>query len=297
MPKPRTEQREGYESSQRLLEELPWVGWYSIPKAAVNLGRHSHPDEYEITYQARGDVELWAEQDIYRVEPGDLYITKPGEVHGAINSIMRPCEFYWVKVALPGHGALPGLSREQTGGLVSVFAGMKSRCFPGSQQILQDFRALLAEHRNPGPHSLIMARAILHSLLVRVVSRYDEHLKQNRRIKSAEIQTSQEWVENNIAEHLTVAGMARAADLKPSRFFERFRSEIGYTPIEYLERRRIEIAKQLLCEGGASIAEIAQRVGFGSSQYFATVFRKLVAMTPMEFRKKVARHDRLPQRP
>jgi hypothetical protein len=158
MPKPRKEKREGYEAQQCLLEELPFIGSYSISKAAAELGKHWHY-EYEITYQVRGDVELWAEKDIYRVEPGDLYITKPGEAHGAVNNVLKPGEFYWMHVALPARGSLPGLSKEQTRGIVSEFEEMKIRSFPGSDEVLQYFRRLLLEHRNRGPLS---ARGVQH---------------------------------------------------------------------------------------------------------------------------------------
>jgi len=60
----------------------------------------------------------------------------------------------------------------------------------------------------------------------------------------------------------------------------------GCTPMEYLARLRIERAKTLLRESDAKIIGIAFECGFGSSQYFANVFRRAVGSSPTEYRRR-----------
>jgi AraC-like DNA-binding protein len=76
-----------------------------------------------------------------------------------------------------------------------------------------------------------------------------------------------------------------------SFFHEKFLKEVRLTPAEYLTRLRMKKAKQLLKISKKSITEIAFDLGFSSSQYFATVFKKVTGITPRFYRKQVAPED------
>ena len=64
-----------------------------------------------------------------------------------------------------------------------------------------------------------------------------------------------------------------------------FRQELGTTPIEYLQRYRVNQAKRLLKESERSITEIALEVGFSDSSYFSRIFRRITGMSPETFRR------------
>ena len=53
---------------------------------------------------------------------------------------------------------------------------------------------------------------------------------------------------------------------------------------QYLEKRRMEIAKRLLRETDISIGDVAERVGYSDQTYFTVCFRKNMKMTPMQYR-------------
>ncbi|WP_375404321.1 cupin domain-containing protein [uncultured Sphingomonas sp.] len=78
----------------------------------------------------------------------------------------------------------------------------------------------------------------------------------------------------------TVADLARAAAMSRSAFFDRFRQAVGMAPMEYLLHWRMVLAKQLLEHGQASVAEIAGRVGYGSSSTFSVAFARHVGTPP-----------------
>jgi AraC family L-rhamnose operon regulatory protein RhaS len=81
--------------------------------------------------------------------------------------------------------------------------------------------------------------------------------------------------------------MGRRAGLSASHFAEVFRRETGRTPLEYLTSARIEEAtRRLLERPEASVTRIASELGFSSSQYFSTVFRRHVGCTPGEWRRR-----------
>jgi len=63
-------------------------------------------------------------------------------------------------------------------------------------------------------------------------------------------------------------------------------------PKDYLVRVRVEKAEELLRQNRRSIIDIAHSVGFNSSQYFSTVFRRYTGQTPAEFRQNSRKASR-----
>lgn len=82
---------------------------------------------------------------------------------------------------------------------------------------------------------------------------------------------------------LSVQSLAIAAGMSRSSFFERFRREVGSTPMEYVTGWRMAIAKDMLLRGDISIAELAERVGYGSVSSFSMAFSRHVGTPPGAF--------------
>lgn len=92
------------------------------------------------------------------------------------------------------------------------------------------------------------------------------------------------YVDENIAETITLAGMAAAAGLSRMHFAAQFRLTTGIRPREYVMRRRIELAQRLLLESRESLVQIALSVGFQTQAHFTTVFRRFIGDTPHQWR-------------
>lgn len=78
----------------------------------------------------------------------------------------------------------------------------------------------------------------------------------------------------------TMAQLAKEAALSRSAFFDRFARNVGMPPMEYLLAWRMALAKDLLRRGDADIAEVAERVGYGSASTFSTAFSRYVGQPP-----------------
>jgi AraC-like DNA-binding protein len=81
----------------------------------------------------------------------------------------------------------------------------------------------------------------------------------------------------------TVAELAKEAALSRSTFFERFSRTVGLAPMEYLLAWRMALAKDLLRRTKAGIAEIAERVGYGSASTFSVAFTRHVGQSPTQY--------------
>ena len=95
-----------------------------------------------------------------------------------------------------------------------------------------------------------------------------------------------EYIENNYSEDISVADMARVAEVSESFVYRLFREKENMTPVEYLQNTRVEKAKHILMTNEAiGISEISEACGFSISAYFCKVFRNFTQMTPNTYRK------------
>ena len=87
----------------------------------------------------------------------------------------------------------------------------------------------------------------------------------------------------NPARPWTVAQLAKKAALSRSSFFERITRAVGVPPMEYLLAWRTAVAKDLLRRNELGVAEVAERVGYGSTSTFSTAFSRYVGRSPSRY--------------
>jgi AraC-like DNA-binding protein len=99
-------------------------------------------------------------------------------------------------------------------------------------------------------------------------------------------------IHTKVSGSVSVADLAKAAAMSRSAFFDRFRQEVGVAPMEYVAAWRMALAKNMLCKGGLTNAEIAQRIGYGSASAFGLAFTRQVGLSPRAFvRNKTAEFE------
>jgi AraC family transcriptional regulator len=94
-----------------------------------------------------------------------------------------------------------------------------------------------------------------------------------------------EYIEEHLGANLALGQIAAVARLSPYHFARQFKTATGLPPHQYVILRRVERAKQLLLEGTAlSLAEVAAAAGFTDQSLFSHHFKRLVGVTPGQFR-------------
>jgi len=91
---------------------------------------------------------------------------------------------------------------------------------------------------------------------------------------------------SQLARPWTVALLARMAAMSRSAFFERFTRTVGRPPMEYLLAWRMAVAKDLLRRENLELAEVAERVGYGSASTFSTAFSRHVGRPPGRYARE-----------
>ncbi|WP_105614483.1 AraC family transcriptional regulator [Vallitalea okinawensis] len=100
------------------------------------------------------------------------------------------------------------------------------------------------------------------------------------------------YIEDHIADELTVASLAKQAHLHPNYFIKLFKSYMGASPMHYINKRRVDRAKDLLLSSNSSITQIAEQVGFKDSAYFSKVFKNHTQLTPRQYKQMKKLNDK-----
>lgn len=109
--------------------------------------------------------------------------------------------------------------------------------------------------------------------------------RENLRHSDEPIRAAQLWLSKNAAVAEPI-DKAMAESGLPSRSFQRrFRKATGHTPLDYVQRLRVESAKNLLECSDASVEDITCQVGYEDVTYFRRLFRRVTGLTPAAYRK------------
>lgn len=103
------------------------------------------------------------------------------------------------------------------------------------------------------------------------------------------IKKAQEYIESNLDQKISVDQLAGLFLLSKRNFERRFKKATANTPVEYLQRVKVEAAKKSLESGIGNINEVMYAVGYNDSKAFRTTFKKITGLSPMDYKRKYAR--------
>jgi AraC family transcriptional regulator len=97
---------------------------------------------------------------------------------------------------------------------------------------------------------------------------------------------SVDQIESRLRENITVSELARSAGYSLFHFIRLFSGIVGFTPKEYIMRRRLSETAKILCETDTKVIDIAFAYDFQSHEAFSRAFRRQFGQNPSEFRKR-----------
>ena len=92
-------------------------------------------------------------------------------------------------------------------------------------------------------------------------------------------------MDRHLEDPLPLPEIARRVGWSTSNLKTQFPKETGLTPGEFYLRRRLAAARERIASTDESLALVAQRFGFNSSQYMANCFRRVAGRTPSSYRR------------
>ena len=106
-------------------------------------------------------------------------------------------------------------------------------------------------------------------------------------LKDAKIARALTVIHRRSAESWTVASLAKLVGMSRSAFAEKFKATVGEAPLQYVARWRLNLAARLLrTTQQAKISWVAREVGYESEVAFHRAFKRLVGVSPGDYRRK-----------
>ncbi|MET7680523.1 helix-turn-helix domain-containing protein [Streptomyces sp. NPDC005423] len=99
------------------------------------------------------------------------------------------------------------------------------------------------------------------------------------------------WALHHLAEPLTLDVLAQRAGVSARTFSRRFVEETGYTPMQWVMRARLDLARELLERSRRSVEQIATDVGLGTGANLRLHFQRILGTTPSEYRRTFTRGE------
>lgn len=125
--------------------------------------------------------------------------------------------------------------------------------------------------------------ALINNYLVNLLSEFLLEKETNKEKKP--FQSIVGYINNNLDKKISIEELAKIACLSEYHFIRKFYKEVGYTPYEFIINSRINASKFYLSTTTKSIKEILYLCGFKDSSAFSTAFKKIVKMSPSQFRQ------------
>ncbi|MBL0779936.1 helix-turn-helix domain-containing protein [Streptomyces albidoflavus] len=102
---------------------------------------------------------------------------------------------------------------------------------------------------------------------------------------------TREWALYRLGEPLTLDLLARQAGVSARTFSRRFVEETGYTPMQWVMRARLDLARELLERSERGVEQIAAEVGLGTGANLRLHFQRILGTTPSEYRRTFTRGE------
>ena len=258
------------------------LGYANSIKAHPPLDMHGHGSMMEFVYVEKGSQVYHTGGIDYTVSQGNVFFTRPYEIH---NTGHHPEEisgiyFLIVDIALLKELGI-FLTPEEYTSVLRLWENISHRVYKPSPSLHSALKRLMSCFDIRDLHFDSRIRNTLSEVMLALSTpQYATIGKQAGRVKR-----SLEYIHTHIDEMITVSALATVEHMSVSAFNKAFVKAKGATPGEYMLKCKIERAKELLSKTDLSVTDIAYKLGFSSSQYFATVFRRFCCTTPTKYRK------------
>ncbi len=240
-------------------------------------GLHAHWHEHiELHFYLSGGCKLMCDNKIIDIEENDLVFINRGQIHfgemgveGQYYCIIINPEFF--KDLEIKNVEIENLIRND----------MKAKAY--MEEIFQEFF-----DKKDGWDMAIKGKVYnLMTYLFRNYKKVDENEEKTTKDDKKRMREIINFISTHYDEKLTSASLAERFFVSEYYFCRYFKKNMGQTPVEYINRYRVEKAVALLQDKEKPIRDIAIAVGFDDQNYFSRVFKKFAGKSPVEYREDI----------
>lgn len=134
-------------------------------------------------------------------------------------------------------------------------------------------------------HTSFPVRTETNGILLQLLSRFLERSEKRILSEDGRIVKALRYIRENIGKKICIADLSERCYLSDDHFTRLFRQEMNDTPIDYINRKKIEQAQLMLVINDIAVKDIACALSFENIPYFNRLFKQLVGKTPTQYRE------------
>lgn len=261
---------------------------FSITKCNSKKAEPIHTHEFiELVYIQSGKVTHEINGRQYPLKHGDILFMNFGCTH----AFFSDTEYCYINILFS-----PEMLTDTENALslltLTTFNEMRNDAdfgkltfFGGERTEIEEIiSTMLLEYKEQPSHWEQVLSNYLQTLLIKMLRKTEEGLDK-KEISDMWRELSQ-YIDQNLGSKLTLSSLAEKCFYNPSYFSRCFKEKFGMTMTEYITRKRLDHAKELLAATDLSIEEISERCGFSDRAACTHAFSKYLGANPKDFRKK-----------
>ena len=249
---------------------------------------HVHEAELELFYVYAGEGEYMVDNRRYPIRAGDIVVCNAGVLHGEEPSLVRQIHSYSVAITNVQFEGLPPNCLTDSNTRPVVSCGQLAGHVGQLMQLLYMLSADMA-HLNELCSSLACSVLLLAQALLRSRDRNAAIDEQEQ--PSVLAHRVRQYLDEHHNEQLTLREAAERLHISEYYLAHVFKQEFGIPPMQYVMKRRIGEAQELLMNTDLPIAEVADRLGYSSVCHFNAMFKKNVGLPPGKFRQSFHKEE------
>lgn len=246
-------------------------------KTARPLHRHDAICEFVYVYQGSGIYRI--NNQTYHLKEGDIALYNQNDVHEVLSEQASEIGTYavginhlFLKNLAPNHFVAEGLPYVRRAGVMEKY-------------ILETCEQIYQMNFEQAEGKAIAQ--LLCSSLVAIIHQLDQFSYAKGKDQKDEdfVLEILKYVNDHFTEALSIGVLAKKFSCSESHISHKFKKVTDQSPIQYITQRRMGLAQNLLISSDLTATEIATRVGYDNTNYFSTLFAKVVGKTPIKYRK------------
>ncbi|MBQ0757423.1 MAG: AraC family transcriptional regulator, partial [Amphritea sp.] len=263
-------------TQNRLSKDLYPLGAGYYKEAEGHRMERLEHDDHLLIYCLEGKGKIRINQKNFAINSGDLAVLPRGLAHQYASSLNFPWTIYWchfegeLSDEFVNHLQLPKQKHV-------IHLGLHSN-------LVSEFDALLeARHSSYHLNAFINAANQLRQILTHIALL--QPLVRSQDADSFNLEKVHSLMQARIHEQLDIDTLAASVNLSKFHFIKRYKDVTGTTPINHFIQLKIERACHLLDISTRTIAEVAFMVGYEDAYYFSRMFKKVMGISPTQYRK------------
>lgn len=240
---------------------------------------HMHDDVIEIIFIKEGNGTHIIDGRKYRIMKGDILIYNNGVLHDEYAESEADMSVFCCGIT---NVKVPGLPRNH------LVSGEHS-CVLHSGEHRSDIESLLEmmylqiSEEKPGAEEI--CSYLLCALIAIILQIPKENAALSKSEESELTNVIKAYIDEHYSEDITLQLLSQKFHISSYYLVHAFKKSTGFSPIQYIIRRRIGEAQSLLINTNDSVTKIAGTVGYDNMSYFTTLFSKIVGISPKKYRQ------------